>query len=52
VQNTIILESDSRESLFGPDIIKETERQVEIIREILRLLSHDKRVMLIPKGEK
>jgi hypothetical protein len=37
VQNTIVLESDRREKLFGTDIIKEAERQVQIIRENLRI---------------
>jgi hypothetical protein len=38
--------------LFGPEIIKEAERQVEIIREILKSLNLGKRVMLILREER
>jgi hypothetical protein len=37
VQNTLVLESDRRESAVWTDIIKEAERQVQIIRENMRI---------------
>jgi hypothetical protein len=36
VQNTIFLNQTGESQLFGPDSIREAERQVEIIRENLK----------------
>jgi hypothetical protein len=36
VQDIVVLESDGGSQLFGPEIIKEAKRQVEIIKENLK----------------
>jgi hypothetical protein len=52
VQNTVVLEPDGESQLFGPDSIREAERQVEVVRVISKRHSHDIRVMLILEEEK
>jgi hypothetical protein len=49
VQNTVILESDRGSQLFGPEIIKEAKREVEIIRENLKTAQSRQKSYVDPK---
>jgi hypothetical protein len=49
VQDTVVLESDRRKQLFGPEIIKEAERQVEIIQENLKTTQSRQKSYVDPK---
>ena len=39
-------------SLFGPEIIKEAEEKVRLIKDRLKIAQSRQKVMLIPNGEK